>query len=99
MQSTDHTGMNPLDLWLRQLVDRGASDLFLVVGLPPAVRINGKIQQLAEPALTAANIENAVVPAISKTGAEKFLAGGHTDTSLRRDGLGRFRINLHRERG
>ena len=32
-------------------------------------------------------------------GAQKYQTQGSTDNSLRREGLGRFRINLHRERG
>ncbi len=91
--------MNSLDRWLKTLVDRGASDLFLVVGLPPSLRIHGKIQHLEEEPLTASDIENSVLAVLAPHAAQKFRADGYTDNALRRDGLGRFRINLHHERG
>jgi twitching motility protein PilT len=88
-----------LHRWLRTLVDRGGSDLFLVVGLPPSMRVTGKIVQFDEGPLTGPDIENAIVPNISPTAVRKFRADGYSDNSIRLDGMGRFRINLHHERG
>jgi len=88
-----------LNQWLQVLVDRGGSDLFLVAGLPPTIRIAGKILRLDEDALENAIIEEAVLSVLPPHGAQKYQTQGSTDNSLRREGLGRFRINLHRERG
>jgi twitching motility protein PilT len=85
--------------WLKVLVDHGGSDLFVVVGLPPSIRIAGKVQRLDEEPLTGSDIENAIVPRLSPQAAQKFRAEGYADNSLRVEGLGRFRINLHHERG
>jgi twitching motility protein PilT len=91
--------MDSLDRWLKLVVDRGASDLFLVVGLSPALRLNGRVQSLEEEPLTGAAIENAILPVLPAAAVNRFRTDGYTDNSLRRDGLGRFRINLHHERG
>ena len=92
---TDH-----LRRWLSTLVSRGGSDLFLVVDLPPAIRIAGKIAKLDEDEpLSSSTIENALIPKFSTSAAQSFRTQGYADTSLRIEGLGRFRINLHRERG
>jgi twitching motility protein PilT len=88
-----------LDRWLRILVDRKAADLFLVAGFPPAVRIDGVVTRLAEAPLDGDGIEAAVLPALLPHALRAYRDSGSCDTSLRRQDLGRFRVNLHRERG
>ena len=85
--------------WLMVLRGRGGSDLYLVAGLPPSIRIQGTIQQLPEPPLEGQEIEDAVVPALPPHAVDSYRTSGHADASLRLTGEGRFRINLHRERG
>ena len=88
-----------LDRWLRVLVSRGAADLFLVAGFAPAIRLNGLVTPTAEPALDGETIEAALVPVLHQQALARYRSDGSADVSLRRPGLGRFRINLHRERG
>ena len=88
-----------MDRWLTVLVERNAADLFLVAGFPPAVRIDGSVTPLAEAPLSANDIETAVVPSLPPHAVTAYRQNGACDTSLRREGLGRFRVNLHRERG
>jgi twitching motility protein PilT len=49
--------------------------------------------------LTGDEIENAVLPAMASHAREDFARDCIGDSSYRIEGLGRFRINLHRERG
>src|SRR5262245_35276780 len=88
-----------LDRWLEILVQHGGTHLFLVVDLPPAIRVTGKVIRLEEDPLDPAAIEEAVLSALPPHSAQKYRSDGYTDNSLRRYGLGRFRVNLHRERG
>jgi twitching motility protein PilT len=88
-----------LDDWLSALRGRAASDLYLVAGVPPSIRVNGVIRALNESPLDSDEIEDAVLPALPSHAAEQFRRLGTADASLRRAGQGRFRINLHRERG
>jgi twitching motility protein PilT len=88
-----------LEEWLAILRTRGASDLYLVSGVPPAIRLNGVVRPLAEPPLDGDEIENAVLPALPIHAIERYRRHGIADASLRRSGRGRFRVNLHRERG
>ena len=85
--------------WLQVLVSRGAADLFLVSGFPPAIRLNGVVTPLEEPALEGDAIEAALLPILHAQALERYRNNGSADVSLRRAGLGRFRINVHRERG
>jgi twitching motility protein PilT len=88
-----------LERWLRELVSRGAADLFLVAGFAPAIRLNGVVTPMPEPPLEGEAIEAAVLPMLHPQALERYRNDGAADVSLRRTGLGRFRVNLHRERG
>ena len=89
----------PLEQWLRVLVSRGAADLFLVDGFAPAMRLNGVVTPMPEPLLEGEAIEAALLPLLHPQALERYRNHGSADVSLRRPGLGRFRVNLHRERG
>ncbi len=90
-----------LDRWLTQLVGREGSDLFLVAGLPPSVRVQGAVVPLGggPEVLDGPDIEDAVLPCLPPYAAQRYRTHGYADASLRRAGVGRFRVNLHHERG
>ena len=88
-----------LEAWLRILVDAGGSDLLLVAGAPPSVRVEGRVGPLAEGPLDGVDIEEAVLPALAPHARRFYRQAQIADGSFRVQGLGRFRINLHRERG
>ena len=88
-----------LEHWLQMLVSQGAADLFLVAGFAPAIRLNGVVTPVSEAALVGEDIEAALLPILHAQALEHYRSDGSADVSLRRAGLGRFRINLHRERG
>jgi twitching motility protein PilT len=75
------------------------SDLYLVAGLPPSMRVSGAIRPLAEPALDGEAIERHVLPALHDHAVQSYRRLGVADASFRLDEAGRFRVNLHRERG
>jgi twitching motility protein PilT len=96
--SEDSTGTERLDHWLASLVHRYGSDLLLVEGAPPCIRKDGEIRKIENTVLDGAEIEAAVVPALTSHALQLFRENGIADSSYRIAGLGRFRINLHRER-
>jgi len=95
----DTQSTTALDRWLRILTERGAADLFLVAGFAPAIRLNGIVTPLREGPLDEDDIEAAVVPSLHPQALKAYKSTGSADISLRRTDLGRFRVNLHRERG
>jgi twitching motility protein PilT len=99
LNASPSRGLARLAEWLIVLRGRGGSDLYLVAGLPPSIRIQGAIQQLPESPLGGQEIEDAVLPALPPHAVDSYRKAGHADASLRRADEGRFRINLHRERG
>jgi twitching motility protein PilT len=88
-----------LDRWLEELVQRAGSDLLLVAGAAPALRIDGRVKPLPAAPLSGDEIEDAVLPALAHHARAQYREHGIADASHRVQGLGRFRINLHRERG
>ncbi|HWZ85206.1 MAG TPA: PilT/PilU family type 4a pilus ATPase [Thermoanaerobaculia bacterium] len=88
-----------LDHWLEDLVRRAGSDLLLVAGAAPALRIDGRVTPLEAPPLSGDEIEEAVLPALAHHARALYRETGIADASHRVRGVGRFRINLHRERG
>jgi len=97
--STAGTDASRLERWLRLLASRNGSDLLLVAGAPPAVRVDGKVVALGEGPLDGAEIEDAVIPALSPHARRVYRESRIADASFRIADVGRFRINLHRERG
>jgi len=88
-----------LERWLQLLAARNGSDLLLVAGAPPAIRVDSKVVPLAEGPLDGLDIEEAVLPALAPHARRLYRETRIADASFRLSGVGRFRINLHRERG
>ena len=85
--------------WLRQVREQDGSDLLLVASLPPLARIKGQMSRLIGDILSGEDIENAVSPVIPSRLRERYRDGQAIDVGFTLKGLGRFRMNLHRERG
>jgi twitching motility protein PilT len=91
--------MSRLDHWLTTLVERAGSDLLLIPGAPASIRFEGEVRSIDSENLDGPEIEAAVVPALTPHGLRQYREIQIADSSYRVAGLGRFRINLHRERG
>lgn len=85
---------------LKYVVDAGASDLHLSAGVAPTVRVHGNIQPIPDqPKMTPEAIEAVLQALMSPDQWREFLAAGEIDFSFGIEGLGRFRINVFRQRG
>jgi twitching motility protein PilT len=91
--------LSQLNRWLAQLVERRGSDLLLVSGAPACFRVDGQVLSLGGEPLESGQIENAITPALLPHALRQYLETRIADSSYRESGLGRFRINLHHERG
>ena len=87
-----------LDRWLEVLVSRRGSDLLLVPGVAACIRVDGRVETIESEALDGPEIEAAVVPALAGYALRAYQQSQIADSSYRIAGLGRFRVNLHRER-
>jgi len=92
-------GTNRLNQWLQHLITGNGSDLLLVPHAPAAIRVEAVLSSVGDRALSGDEIEAAVLPALAAHAREEYQQYGIADSSYRLEGVGRFRINLHRERG
>ena len=88
-----------LEDWLRLVRELNGSDLLLVAGRAPMVRATGTLTPASGDTLSGEEIEAAVQPYVGRHLQHRYAAGEAVDLAFRVTGLGRFRMNLHRERG
>jgi twitching motility protein PilT len=88
-----------LDQLLRLAVERGASDVHIKVGSPPFVRIDGRLERCDAPAVSPVETERIAFAIMPKQRAEEFIACSEADFAYSLAGLGRFRVNVMRQRG
>ena len=88
-----------LDRYLRMMVERNASDLFLSVGAPPALKVEGETHMLEAPPLGSQEIDAVAGLLLSSDQQQAFLQKHEMNIGTTRGEAGRFRINLYRQRG
>lgn len=85
---------------LQLTVDRQASDLHLVAGLPPHLRVEGVLFPVpGETPLTAEQIDNFLRSILKNEQTERFLVNKELDFSLSFSDKARFRINAYFQKG
>lgn len=104
---------DPLEVLLGEAVRRGASDLLLVPGSPPTVRVDGRLVALPSTVVGAGAVEELLEPHLGARQRRALREDGTVDFTLRLDGVDagsgagasasgeggwRFRVNLHRQR-
>ncbi len=78
----------------------GASDVHIKVGRPPTLRINGKLVPLKTPEpLSPKHVEAMLALVLAPTQRERFENQFEIDCAYSVPGLGRFRVNVFRQRG
>jgi twitching motility protein PilT len=91
--------MLELKVLLDTLVSSGGSDLHLVAGSPPFIRVNGELRRMEHPPLTAEETKQASFGIAPPDRREQLLERGEADFAFSVAGLGRFRVNAFRQRG
>jgi twitching motility protein PilT len=99
VEQLPHAGTARLDRWLTILLEQKGSDLLLVPGAPPSIRLEGEARSLESELLQGSEIAAAVLPALTQHALQLYRRDHIGDSSYRIEGVGRFRINLHHERG
>ncbi|MDQ6998467.1 MAG: PilT/PilU family type 4a pilus ATPase [Mariprofundus sp.] len=76
-----------------------ASDLYITVGMPPSYRINGQVRTLKQSPLTASQCERLASATMNERQKAAFAAEYEMNLALSFDDVGRFRVNIFRQRG
>ncbi len=94
--------MDPLSRiyeWLRFMVVRNASDLFLTAGFPPAIKLNGKISAIAKQSLTPIDSATFAKALMSEKQQAEFAATHEANFAIYQPEVGRFRVNVFLQQG
>lgn len=84
----------------KSAVDHKASDIHLVVGRKPTLRIDGDLREIeSDEVLTQESALALILPILSEHQKEKFEKERELDLSYEVPSLSRFRVNLHWEKG
>jgi twitching motility protein PilT len=84
---------------LTTFVKRGASDIHLHAGLRPMIRINGKLIPVSEKKLTPQFTESLVDVVCDEKAKGRLAEKNQADMAYSVPGIGRFRVNLFKQRG
>jgi twitching motility protein PilT len=87
-----------LDQLLAQAVRRTASDLLLIAGAPVCLRIGGSLSPSGQP-LDAEEIRKLLLPLLTGEQHQELQRSKSVDLCFSREGIGRFRANVHHQRG
>jgi len=90
--------MNMYDL-LAEAVRLGASDLHVTCGVPPMLRLHGELQPLGDQILSPRDTEALAQQLMTEERQKIFAEKGELDFAYSMQGIGRFRVNVFRQRG
>jgi twitching motility protein PilT len=88
-----------IDYLLSEALALNASDVILVNGSSPTLRVNGVLKSLPGGELSAEDIWNLLTPLMSPSRLEELNQQKCLDFCFERGAAGRFRANLHFQRG
>ncbi|MCM2359017.1 MAG: type IV pilus twitching motility protein PilT [Geobacteraceae bacterium] len=91
--------MANLHQMLKELVERGGSDLHITTNSPPQIRIDGKLTPMNEPPLTPVETKQLCYSVLADAQKHKFEEENELDLSFGVKGLSRFRGNIFIQRG
>jgi len=84
---------------LEEMINQGGSDLHLKAGLPPVVRVDGKLQHLSLERPSPKDLEDIATQILTPSQKERFTKTREVDFAFGVSGLARFRANFYVQRG
>jgi len=91
--------MKSMDELLAKVVEAKASDLHLKVGSPPMIRVDGELRSLDEPPLTPDDTKDFAASLMTEKQIRRFSETNEIDFAYGAPEIGRFRVNVFRQRG
>lgn len=91
--------MLTMDVLLEEAHRMGASDVHITVGVPPILRINGKLIPIEHERMMPEATQRLISPIMSKVIKDRYNEVGEIDFSYSLPKLGRFRVNVFKQRG
>jgi twitching motility protein PilT len=91
--------LDSLDQLLLYAVNQTASDLLLIAGAPVTLRIGGELSKPGGTPLEAEDTRSLLLPVLTPSQTQELQRNRSVDLCFHRQGIGRFRANIHYQRG
>lgn len=83
---------------LKLMVEREASDLFITAGVPPSMKVHGKILPVTRTALSPDMTRDVVLGVMSDSQRKEFIRNKECNFAISARGIGRFRVSAFFQR-
>jgi twitching motility protein PilT len=99
LQNISPQNLASLDHLLEYAARQGASDVLLIAGAPVTLRMGGALSPSKGPPLEAEDTRSLLLPLLTPAQIQELARNRSVDMCFHREGVGRFRANLHYQRG
>ena len=83
---------------LRLMVEKGGSDLFITAGVPPSIKVNGKILPVSKTPMSPETTRETVHGIMNEQQRREFTENHECNFALSARGIGRFRVSAFYQR-
>ncbi|SUD38184.1 twitching motility protein [Ectopseudomonas mendocina] len=83
---------------LRLMVEKGGSDLFITAGVPPSMKVNGKIMPVTKNAMSPEMTRETVLGVMNEAQRRDFAENHECNFAISARGIGRFRVSAFYQR-
>ena len=90
--------MHILRPYLEQMAATKASDLFITVGVPVSLKVNGAIEFIDQKKLTSEDVDALVLGLMNEEQQQSFAQTRECNFAFSEEGVGRFRVNVFWQR-
>jgi len=84
--------------YLRTMVEKDASDLYMSSGAPMSAKIDGTLQPLEDGILTPEQVKDVAYAIMNEEQIRDFERKPEMNLAISEEGIGRFRVNIFRQR-
>jgi twitching motility protein PilU len=84
--------------FLKLMVHKKGSDLFITAGIPPSMKVNGRIQPITQTPLTPQQSRDMVLNVMTPAQREEFEKTHECNFAISMQGVGRFRVSCFYQR-
>ena len=83
---------------LKLMVEKGGSDLFITAGVPPSMKVNGRIVPVTKTALSPEKTRETVLGVMNEAQRKEFIETHECNFAISARGIGRFRVSAFYQR-
>lgn len=83
---------------LKIMVEKGASDLFITTGVPPSMKVHGKIVPVTTTSMSPEMTRETVYGVMNEAQKKEFAANRECNFAISARGIGRFRVSAYYQR-